>query len=73
MRALMVIDPGVEVKTIEGDAAVADWDFRKERPDFSVEPVAVHAQVRGRVAMPDEARKDCHGRGLYLPRYTAVI
>jgi hypothetical protein len=51
----MVVGPGVEVKTIEGDAAIPDRDFGEERPDLCVEPVAVHAEVRQRVAVADEA------------------
>ena len=61
MRALMVVGPGVEVKAIERDAAIADRDFGEVRTDFGVETVAVHAEVRRRVAMPDQARKDGHG------------
>ena len=61
MRVLMVVGPGVEVKTVEGDAAIADRDFGEERSDFGVEPVAVHAEVCGRVAVADEAGEDLHG------------
>jgi len=61
VRALMVVGPGVEVKAIERDAAIADRDFGEVGTDFGVEPVAVHAQVRRRVAMPDQAGKDRHG------------
>lgn len=60
MRALMVVGPGVEVKTIEGDAAIADRDFGEERPNLGIEPVAVHAEIRRCVALPDEAGKDRH-------------
>jgi hypothetical protein len=49
----MVVGPGVEVKAIEGDAAIADRDFGEERPDFGVEPIAVHAEIPWRVAVPD--------------------
>jgi hypothetical protein len=68
VRALMVVGPGVEVKAIEGDAAIADRDFGEERPDFGVEPVAVHAEIRWRVAVPDQAGKDGHGCDPHRPR-----
>jgi hypothetical protein len=61
VRALMVVGPGVEVKAIEGDAAIADGYFGEEGPDFGVEPIAVHAEIRRRVAVPDQAGKDGHG------------
>ena len=67
MRVLMVVGPGVEVKTIEGDAAIADRDFGEERPDFGIEPVAVHAEVGRRVAVADEAGEDLHG-GSHRPK-----
>jgi hypothetical protein len=68
VRALMVVGPGVEVKTIEGDAAIADRDLGEERADFGVEPVAVHAEVRRRVAVADEAGEDLHGGRPQRPR-----
>ena len=61
MRALMVIDPGVEVKPIERDAAIADRDLGEERPDLGIEPVAVHAEIGRRVPVADETRQDLHG------------
>jgi hypothetical protein len=63
----MVVGPGVEVKTIEGDAAIADRDFDEERPDLRVEPVAVHAEVCRRVAVADEAGEDLHGGDPHRP------
>jgi hypothetical protein len=57
----MVIDPRVEVKSIERDAAVSDRDHGKDRPHFGIEPVAVHAEVARRVAVADQAGKDLHG------------
>jgi hypothetical protein len=64
----MVVGPGVEVKAIEGDAAIADRDFSKKGAHLSIEAVAVHAQVRRCVAVPDEAGKDGHGCDPHRPR-----
>ncbi len=68
MRALMVVGPGVEVKAIEGDAAIADRDFSEEGPDLGIEAVPVHAQIRRRVAVPDQTGKDGHGCDPHRPR-----
>jgi hypothetical protein len=68
VRVLMVVGPGVEVKSIEGDAAIADRDFGEERSDFGVEAVAVHAEVGRRVAVADEAGKDLHGCAPHRPK-----
>lgn len=67
MRGLIVIDPGVEVKSIEGYAARADRYLRKRRAHLGVEAIAVHAEIARRVAVTDEARKNCHCR-LHLVR-----
>jgi len=68
VRALMVVGPGVEVKAIEGDAAITDRDFGEERPHLGIEPVAVHAEVGRRVAVADQAGKDLHGCRPQRPR-----
>jgi hypothetical protein len=69
----MVVGPGVEVKAIEGDAAIADRDFGEERAHLGIEPVAVHAQIRRRVAVPDQSGNDGHRHNAHRPRYIAVI
>lgn len=56
----MVLDPGVKVKSIEGDAALADRDLGEARAHLGVEAVAVHAEVGRRVPEPDEAGEDAH-------------
>jgi hypothetical protein len=58
--ALVVVDPGVKVKSIERDAAVADRNVGDERAHLDVEAVAVHAEVGGCVPEPDEAGKHAH-------------
>ena len=55
---LILLDPGVQFKAIEGDALGADGDFRELWSYLRVEPVAVHAEVKRRVTKADEARKE---------------
>jgi hypothetical protein len=50
-----LIHPGVELKTVEGDALLADWDFGQKRAHFGVETVSVHAEVVRRVPEPDQS------------------
>ena len=50
-----MIYPGVEFKSVEGDALFADADFNEIRPHLGVEAVAVHAQVAGRIAEADQS------------------
>ena len=52
---LILIGPGVEVKAVEGNALVADRNFRDAGSNLAVESVAVHAEIGGRVAKTDEA------------------
>ena len=54
----MVIGPGVEVKSVEGDALVTDRDLGEIGPDLRVEAVAVHAEILRSVAHADQARED---------------
>lgn len=56
----MVLDPGVKVKSIEGDAALADRDLGEARAHLGVEAVAVHAEVGGCIPEPDETRLHTH-------------
>ena len=59
----MLVGPGVEVKTVEGDAVRADWNDRDARPHFAVEAVLVHAEVGWGGAEADEAWGDGVGHG----------
>lgn len=71
MGALIVVDPGVKVKSIEGDAAITDRKLDDERAHLDVEAVAVHAEVGRCVPQPDEAGERAHGatpRGGFRPR-----
>jgi len=58
---LIVVRPGVEVKPIEGNAAIAYRDLGEKRAHLGVEAVAVHAEIRRRVAVSDETRQNGHG------------
>jgi len=51
----MIIRPGVEFKTVEGDALYTDWDFCEEGPHFLVEAVDVHSEVLRRVSQSIQA------------------
>jgi len=46
----MVIRPGVQINTIEGDALRANWNDRDVRTHVVVEAVLVHAEISRRVA-----------------------
>jgi hypothetical protein len=53
-----LLHPGVQFKSVEGDALFADADFSQIRPYFSVEPIAIHAEILGHVAEADQSRRD---------------
>jgi hypothetical protein len=55
---LIIVHPGVKINAVKGDATLADWNFGEKRPHLGVEPIAVHAEIAGRVTIADEARKD---------------
>jgi len=56
VAALIVVGPGIEVKTVEGDSLRADGDHVQERTNVAIEAVFVHAEIGGRVAQSNEAR-----------------
>jgi hypothetical protein len=64
----MVVGPGVEVKAIESDAAIADRYFGESRTHLGIEPIAIHAEIAGRVPVTNEAGKDGHRRSTQRPR-----
>ncbi|HUV20256.1 MAG TPA: hypothetical protein VMZ32_00575 [Gammaproteobacteria bacterium] len=53
-----MLHPGVQFKSVEGDALFADADFNEIRPYLGVEAVAVHAQVARRIAEADQPGRD---------------
>ena len=56
VAALIVVRPGIEVKTVEGDALDADGDHGKERPDLAIKTILVHSEIGRGVAQADKAR-----------------
>ena len=56
VAALIVVGPGIEVKTVKSDSLRADWDCREGWTNVAIEAIFVHAEIGGRVAQPDEAR-----------------
>ena len=63
VAALIVVGPGIEVKTIESNSLRADWDRGKLRPNVAIEAIFVHAKVRRSVAHANEARHQSRWRG----------
>lgn len=59
----MLVGPGVEVKTVEGDALCTDRNDGDAWPHFAVEAVLVHAEVGWGGAEADEAGGDGVGHG----------
>jgi hypothetical protein len=43
---------------IESDTALADRDLGQRGAHLDVKAIAIHAEVRGRVAITDKARRD---------------
>jgi hypothetical protein len=56
VAALIVVGPGIEVKTVKSDSLRADWDCREGRTNVAIEAIFVHAKIGGRVAQSNEAR-----------------
>jgi hypothetical protein len=56
VAALIVVGPGIEVKTVERDSLRADGDHVQERTNVAIEAIFVHAEIGRRVAQPNEAR-----------------
>jgi hypothetical protein len=56
VAALIVVGPGIEVKTVERDSLRADGDCREAWANVAIEAIFVHAEIRWGVAQPDEAR-----------------
>ena len=50
--------PGVEFKSVEGDALPPDANFNEIWPNLGVEAIAVHTQVTGRIAEANQSRRD---------------
>jgi hypothetical protein len=57
---LILIRPGVQFKAVERHPLTTHPDLGDERPHLAVEPVAIHAEVVGRIAQPQKTRHDFH-------------
>jgi hypothetical protein len=57
VAALIVVRPGIEVKTIEGNSLRTDRDRAKEGTYVAIEAIFVHAEIGWGVAQADEARQ----------------
>lgn len=51
-----MVHPGIQIKSVEGDALLADTDFNQIGADLRVESVPVHPDIEGRIPQPDQAR-----------------
>jgi hypothetical protein len=51
---LIIFDPVVQFKSIEGNSLVANANLGYMKPNLSVEAVLVHAEVEGRIPQADE-------------------
>ena len=56
VAALIVVGPGIEVKTVEGDPLRTYRDCGEARTNVAIEAIFVHAEIRRRVAQPNEPR-----------------
>jgi len=50
VAALIVVGPGIEVKTIESDPLRTDWDYREARANVAIEAIFVHSEIGRGVA-----------------------
>ena len=59
-----MIRPVIQIKPVEGDALLAYRNYDELRADRPIEPIAVHAQVVGRITKTDESRQ--------VPKYLSM-
>jgi hypothetical protein len=55
---LIVIYPGIEIKAIEGHGLTSERNLPDKGPDEFIELVPVHAEIKRRIAQPDEPGRD---------------
>ena len=53
---LILIDPRVQVKSVEGDSLLTNWNFNQIWSDLSIESVRVHAEIMGGVPQSNQSR-----------------
>jgi len=54
----MLLDPGIEIKPIEGFALDADRNQRHPGPNLFIEAVLVHAEIPRRIPEPEQPREE---------------
>lgn len=54
----MLLDPGIEIKAIEGFALDADRNQRQPGPNLFIEAVFVHAEIPRRIPEPEKAGEE---------------
>jgi hypothetical protein len=63
VAALIVVGPGIEVKSVKGNPVRADWNRGEKRTNVTIEAIFVHAEIRRGVAQADETRQERRGLG----------
>jgi hypothetical protein len=53
-----LIYPGIQFKSVEGDALFANADFDEIRPYLGIEAVTIHAEVARRIPEANQSRSD---------------
>jgi hypothetical protein len=57
-----MVHPGIQFKPVECNALIPDGYLNQIRPDFAVEAVPVHPNVKRGVPQPNEPRYEGRGR-----------
>ena len=55
VAGFILIHPGVNFKSVKGNALVSDGDLCQIGPNVGIEAVSVHAQVKGCISEADES------------------
>jgi hypothetical protein len=58
VAGLILIHPGIEIKSIEGHPLLPHGDIDHVRTDLGIEAILVHPEVEGRVPQPDQSGID---------------
>ena len=57
VAGFIVLHPGVQFKSVESDSPTTDGDFGEVGPYLGIEAIAVHAEVKRRIAKANEPRQ----------------
>ena len=58
MAGYILIHPGVEFKSVEGNSLFAYRYFGKSRADFNIKSVAVHSDIEGCITKAQQAGEE---------------